>query len=56
MKAGRNEQLIINAIEWAINVSEQATCDLIRGMEITSDELNFIRIKLLVCLNLMMMH
>ena len=42
MQEGRNKQMIIDAIEWAINVSEQIACDLIRGMGITSDELNFI--------------
>ncbi len=40
MDKARIEELIINALEWAINVSEQATKDLIRAMEITSDELD----------------
>lgn len=38
----RYETLIIFALEWAINVSEQVTCDLIRAMGITSDELSAI--------------
>ena len=41
-KFDRYETLIINALEWAINVSEQATCDLIRAMGITSEELSAI--------------
>ena len=38
----RYEELLINAIEWAVNVSEQLTEDLIRAMGITSDELSAI--------------
>ena len=34
--------LLINAIEWAVNVSEQLTEDLIRATGITSDELSAI--------------
>ena len=36
----RKEELLINAFEWAINVSEQATHDLIRATGITSEELS----------------
>lgn len=36
----RKDELLINAIEWAIYVSEQVTHDLIRAMGITSDELS----------------
>lgn len=39
MDNGRLEELCINALEWAIEHSEQTTHDLIRGMGITSDEL-----------------
>ena len=39
MKTGRMEDLLIGAFEWAINVSEQATHDLIRATGITSSEL-----------------
>ncbi len=42
MKPDRLEELLINAIEWAINVSEQATHDILRASGITSDELNAI--------------
>lgn len=38
----RQEELLINAFEWAINVSEQVTHDLIRATGITSDELSAI--------------
>ena len=38
----RYETLIINTLEWAVNVSEQVTCDIIRAMGITSDELSAI--------------
>ncbi len=38
----RYESLIINALEWSINVSEQSTSDLIHAMGITSDELSAI--------------
>lgn len=38
----RYETLLINAIEWAINISEQNTRDMIRAMGITSDELSAI--------------
>ncbi len=38
----RYENLVINAIEWAVNVSEQHTYDLIRAMGITSEELSTI--------------
>lgn len=39
MKKSRLEELCINAIEWAVNHSENITHDLVRGMGITSDEL-----------------
>ena len=39
MNKERIEELLINAFEWAINVSETATHDLIRATGITSDEL-----------------
>lgn len=42
VKSERLEECVINAIEWAINVSEQVTYDLICGMGITSDELDAI--------------
>ena len=35
----RMEDLVINALEWAIEVGKQATEDLIHGMGITSAEL-----------------
>ena len=38
----RLEELTINAIEWAINVSEQATHDILSSMGITSEELEII--------------
>ena len=38
----RYEALLINALEWAINVSEQTTHDLIHAMGITSEELSAI--------------
>lgn len=38
----RLEELVINAIEWAIEVSEQTARDLIAGMGITSEELESI--------------
>ena len=38
----RYETLLINAIEWTVNVSEQHTKDIIRAMGITSDELSAI--------------
>ena len=37
---GRKEELLVNALEWAINVSEQATHDLICATGITSEELS----------------
>ncbi|MBO4847053.1 MAG: hypothetical protein J5525_12285 [Lachnospiraceae bacterium] len=40
MDKTRSEEIIINALEWAINVSKQVTHDLIRGMGITSEELS----------------
>lgn len=36
----RMEELIINALEWAITCGEQTTHDLIHGMSITSEELD----------------
>ena len=39
MSEGRLTELLINAFEWAIEVSENATNDLIRFTGITSDEL-----------------
>lgn len=39
MSADRKEDIVNAAIEWAINVSEQVTRDLIRGMGITRNEL-----------------
>jgi len=42
MDNNRTEELLINAIEWAINISEQATHDIIRAIGITSDELDTI--------------
>lgn len=42
VKSERLEECLINAIEWAIQVGEQATHDLIRGIGITSDELDAI--------------
>lgn len=36
----RYEELIINALEWAINESESTTRNLIRGMGITPEELD----------------
>lgn len=38
----RLEEIAINALEWAIEVGEQTTTDLIRAMGITSDELDAI--------------
>ena len=38
----RLEELVINALEWAIEVGEDTTYNLIRGMGITSDELEAI--------------
>ena len=38
----RAERLILDAIEWAIDVSEQTTHDLLRGMGITSEELEIL--------------
>ena len=38
----RYEALLINATEWAVNISEQHTKDIIRAMGITSDELSAI--------------
>lgn len=35
----RFEELLINAIEWAIEVGEQTTQDIIKAIEITSTEL-----------------
>lgn len=42
VKSERLEECVINALEWAIEVSEQTTFDLIRAMGITSDELDAI--------------
>ena len=42
MDNNRTEELLINAIEWAINISEQTTHDIIRAIGITSDELDII--------------
>ena len=42
MTAERTEELLINSIEWAVNISEQATHDIIRAIGITSDELDAI--------------
>ena len=39
MDEERLQQLLINAIEWSIEVSEQQTHDQIRAMGITSEEL-----------------
>ena len=39
MTKERYEELLINVFEWAINISEQATYDLIQAAEITSKEL-----------------
>ena len=39
---GRSEELIINMIEWAIDVSADTTRDLIRASGITSEELSAI--------------
>ena len=38
----RCEDLLIKAIEWTVNVSEQHTRDLLRAIGITSDELSAI--------------
>lgn len=38
----RLEELVIQALEWSIECSEQITHDLIGGMSITSDELELI--------------
>ena len=38
----RLEELVINALEWAIEVSEQTTRDLIVSMGITPEELDAI--------------
>ena len=42
MKQERLEELLINTIEWAINVSEQITHDLLRASGIASEELTAI--------------
>ena len=39
---GRIENLLIYAFEWAINVGEQATCDIIRATGILPEELDAI--------------
>ena len=39
MKHKRYEELLINAFEWAINVSETTTKDLIRATGVISSEL-----------------
>ena len=38
----RLEEIVTNALEWAIEVDEQIANDLVRGMGITSDELDAI--------------
>lgn len=40
MNEGRLEELLINAIEHAVMVSEQYTHDLVKAIGITSDELD----------------
>ena len=42
MDKNRIEMLLINAIEWAVNVSEQSTHDILRAIGITNDELTAI--------------
>lgn len=42
MDKNRIEILLINAIEWAVNVSEQSTHDILRAIGITNDELTAI--------------
>ncbi len=39
MDNNRLEELLIDSIEWATEVSQQATHDLIRSIGITSEEL-----------------
>lgn len=39
MDESRLIHLVLNAIEWAIEVSDDTTHDLLRGMGVTSDEL-----------------
>ena len=39
MDEARLMHLVLNAIEWAIEVSDDTTHDLLRGMGVTSDEL-----------------
>ena len=40
MNNNRLEELLINVFEWAINVSEQLSLDMVKASGITSDELN----------------
>ena len=40
MNNNRLEELLINIFEWAINVSEQLSLDMVKASGITSDELN----------------
>lgn len=39
MNNGRMEELLINALEWVIEIGDDATHDLIHNMNISSDEL-----------------
>ena len=39
MNNNRLEELLINIFEWAINVSEQLSLDMVKASGITSDEL-----------------
>lgn len=45
MNNTRLKQILINTIEWAIEVSEDTTHDLLHGMGITSEELEEIGYK-----------
>ena len=40
MNNNRFEELLINVFEWAINVSEQLSLDMVKASGITSDELS----------------
>ena len=42
ISSARLEEIVINAFEWAAEVSDQTICDLIRATGITSDELDAI--------------
>lgn len=42
MENSRAEELLVNAFEWAVNVSEQTTKDIIEATGITSEELETI--------------